>query len=166
MKKRTILCVIVIAIVLGASAGLGAYMILVEGMGGAEVADYVKTEVIPTAFDTVVILLTVYIGVNPSIKTILNAASQFVSAKKNVDSVIESSTATSGKVDKLITDLALVNEALLKDNEQARNELIAMRQEFTSIKKAMQIAFCNMPELVKSGYARQIYEVMSDEKEG
>lgn len=164
MKKRTILAVIVIAIVLGASAGLGVYMVLVDGMAPAEVAEYVKAEVIPTAFDTVVILLTVYIGVNPSIKTILNAASQFVSAKKNVDSVSESSAQTSGKVDTLIIELKATNAALLADNEAARAQVEEMRKEFKSIKEALRIAFCNNSELVRNGYARRISEVMGSEE--
>ena len=164
MKKRTILAVIVIAIVLGASAGLGVYMVLVDGMAPAEVAEYVKTEVIPTAFDTVVILLTVHIGVNPSIKTTLNAASLFVSAKKSVDSVSESSAQTSGKVDTLITELKATNAALLADNAALRTELEEMRKEFSAIKEAMMIAFCNNSELVRNGYAKRISEVMGCEE--
>ncbi|MBR2474162.1 MAG: hypothetical protein IKB51_03940 [Clostridia bacterium] len=164
MKKRTILAVMLIALVLGAGAGLGVYMVLVSGMGGAEVAEYVKTEVIPTAFDTVVILMTVYIGVNPSLKTILNAAAQFVSAKKNVDSVSESSAQTAGKVDELITELKATNAALLADNEAAKAQVEAMRNEFGTIKRAMRIAFCNNSELVRNGYAKLICEVMDDDK--
>lgn len=164
MKKRTILAVFVIAIVLGASAGLGVYMVLVDGMAPAEVAEYIKTELIPTAFDTLVILLTIYIGVNPSMKTTLNAASLFVSAKKNVDSVSESSAQTSSKVDTLITELKATNAALRADNEAVRTELEEMRKEFSAIKKAMRIAFCNNSELVRNGYARRISEVMGSEE--
>ena len=164
MKKRTILAVMLIALVLGAGAGLGVYMVLVSGLGGAEVAEYVKTEVIPTAFDTVVILMTVYIGVNPSLKTILNAAAQFVSAKKNVDCVSQSSAQTAGKVDELITELKATNAALLADNEAAKAQVEAMRNEFGTIKRAMRIAFCNNSELVRTGYAKLICEVMDDDK--
>ena len=164
MKKRTILAVIVIAIVLGASAGLGVYMVLVDGMAPAEVAEYVKAELIPTAFDTLVTLLIIYIGVNPNIKTVLNAASLFVSAKKNVDSVSESSAQTSGKVDTLITELKATNAALRADNEAARNELEEMRKELSAIKEAVRIAFCNNSELVRNGYAKRISEVMGCEE--
>ena len=164
MKKKTILVVVLIALVLGASAGLGVYMMLVEGMGGAEIAEYVKGEVIPTAFDSVVILMAVYIGVNPSLKTILNAAAQFVSAKKNVDTVSESSTATSGKVDELISVLDATNAALLADNAALREQVTVMKNEFSSIKEAMRIAFCNNQELVRNGYAKLICEVMDNGK--
>lgn len=164
MKKKTILVVVLIALVLGASAGLGVYMVLVEGMGAAEVAEYIKNEVIPTAFDTVVILLAVYIGVNPSLKNILNAAAQFVSAKKNVDSVSEASSQTSFKVDNLITELKDTNAALLADNAALKYEVEATRKEFTAIKEAMRIAFCNNQELVRNGYAKLICEVMDNGK--
>ena len=164
MKKRTILAIMLVALVIGASAGLCVYMVMCEGMGGAEIGEYVKNQVIPTAFDSVVILLTVYIGVNPSIKTILNAASMFVGARKSVDIVSDSSIQTSGKVDKLITELSALNEALIKDNESARAEVITMRNEFKSIKEAMRIAFCNNGELVRNGHARRICEVMDNDK--
>ena len=45
-----------------------------------------------------------------------------------------------------------------------REQVTVMKNEFSSIKEAMRIAFCNNQELVRNGYAKLICEVMDNGK--
>ena len=140
MKKFKIFLAILIGFILGALAAVGVYFLTVGEVAWKE---YVETKLIPNA----VLALTAIGGLAtaslPIIAKIQCAVDNFNKVTKDVNETAENGRKTEGAL-----------------NEQDRR----ISEEFAT-KEMCRIGFCNMGELVQSGYASEIAKVEADDEE-
>ena len=172
--KKTIK--MLLAVVVGAVLGCGT-MLLVEyfGNGGTveELKGYLTGDVIPSAVNVITILSGLYLGSQKLRNNMSGASDGLLSATAQIGSVSQSSVATQLVVEKISERLL----TQIEQNNAQREELDNQREMINTLNAKIDImqqmiaaGFGSMPELVKSGNAREVYKIMeegeNDETEG
>ena len=146
MKKGKIVIALILGFVLGALAAVGVYFLTVGEVAWKE---YTETKLIPNA----VLALTVISGLAtaslPIIAKVQTAVDKFNKATKDVNDTVENGRKTEGALSK--------QDKRISEEFAALNERISSIEEDTQKTREMcKIGFCNIGELVQSGYAAEI----------
>lgn len=155
MKKFKIFLAILIGFILGALAAVGVYFLTVGEVAWKE---YAETKLIPNA----VLALTAIGGLAtaslPIIAKIQCAVYNFNKATKDVNETAENGRKTEGALNeqdrRISEEFATINERIASVEKDAK-----------ATKEMCRIGFCNMGELVHSGYASEIAKVGADNEE-
>ena len=155
MKKFKIFLAILIGFILGALAAVGVYFLTVGEVAWKE---YAETKLIPNA----VLALTAIGGLAtaslPIIAKIQSAVDNFNKVTKDVNETAENGRKTEGALNE--------QDRRISEEFATINERIASVEKDTKATKEMcRIGFCNMGELVQSGYASEIAKVEADDEE-
>ena len=155
MKGFKKIFLIVIGFILGALTAVAIYFLTVGEVAWKE---YVETKLIPNA----VLALTAIGGLAtaslPIIAKIQCAVDNFNKATKDVNETAENGRKTEGALNK--------QDKRISEEFAALNERVASVEKDTKATKEMcRIGFCNMGELVQSGYASEIAKVEADDEE-
>ena len=155
MKGFKKIFLIIIGFILGALTAVAIYFLTVGEVAWKE---YAETKLIPNA----VLALTAIGGLAtaslPIIAKIQCAVDNFNKATKDVNETAENGRKTEGVLNK--------QDKRISEEFAALNERVASVEKDTKATKEMcRIGFCNMGELVQSGYASEIAKVEADDEE-
>lgn len=155
MKGFKKIFLIVIGFILGALTAVGVYFLTVGEVAWKE---YVETKLIPNAVFALTAIGALATASLPIIAKMQCAVDNFNKATKDVND-----TAENGRK----TDVALNKQnKRISEEFAALNERVASVEKDTRATKEMcRIGFCNMGELVQSGYASEIAKVETNDEE-
>ncbi len=125
-----------------------------EGISGgySEIIDYIKNNIIPSVVAVISALGALYISVLPVINKVKNASECFGSATNDVRQSTFNYAESQKKIDECIKK---VEQMSLK-----------CEQEQKTVRRMLEIAFCNSDELVSKGYAKRIAEISNNVNKG
>lgn len=146
MKKGKIIIAVFLGFVLGALCAIGVYFLTVGEVAWKE---YIESKLVPNA----VLALTAICGLATALLPIIAktqvAIDKFNKATKDVNDTVENGR----KTECALND----QEKRISENYATLSEKISLIEKDTKKTREMcKIAFCNISELVKSGYAAEI----------
>lgn len=149
---------LLIGIALGVLGACGVYELTVS-QGTMDWQAYIEEQVIPIltmAGGTIGLVLVTAI---PIVSRVKLAVASFNQATSDVNETANTGKTVAKSVDEYGTKFTELSSSFNTYRSTTEAELKAVRQENADLRKMLEIGFCNDPELVKNGYARQILEV-------
>lgn len=162
MKKTKIFLALVIGFILGALVVVGVYFLTVGEVAWQE---YVETKLIPNAVLALTAIGGLATAALPIVAKVQKAVDKFNKATQDVNDTVENGRKTEGALNEQDKKISRFDERFDELEKKFEEKIAPVEKDTKATKEMCRIGFCNMGELVQSGYAAEIAKVEGGDEE-
>lgn len=150
IKQKIFVVILIISLI--ANVVLVAFMF--KGVDNFQ--GYIEEHIIPNVILVFTALGSIYLGLNPTISKVENSCADFNSATA-------SATQSAKTSEQMCDEVSELKDEISTKIDGAGVQISDILGYVQRIEQIIKIGFCNSEELVRKGYAKQIYKVIAND---